>query len=171
MSEKPLSNIKSSQKLDLLKQRALVQTDEHTLEFVAHVNGIAYINDSKAIRITETLESLERMETSVVLIIGGDDETTDYSVLSKQIKQKVSAIIYLGKNSDLILQHYSTHNMLFAKALTVEESVKMAYLFANSKDVVLFSPACDHYHDYKVRGYKFKKEVANLPGASKNAKK
>lgn len=167
MSEKPLFSSKSSQKLDLLKQRALVQTDEHALEYVASVNGIAYINDSKAIRVTETLESLERMESSVVLIVGGDDEATDYSVLSKQIKQKVNAIIYLGKNSDLILQHYSTYNMLFAKALTVEEAVKMAYLFANSKDTVLFSPGCDHYHDYKVRGYKFKKEVNNLPGATK----
>ena len=170
MSEKSLSGSKSSQKLDLLKQRSFVQTDEHALELVATVNGVAYINDSKAIRITETLESLERMETSVVLIIGGDDDKTDYSVLSKQIKQKVNAIIYLGKNSDLILRHFSTHNMLFAKALTVEESVKMAYLFANSKDVVLFSPACDHYHDYKVRGYKFKKEVNGLPGAAKTKK-
>lgn len=167
MSEKPLFSSKSSQKLDLLKQRALVQTDEHALEFVAKVNGIGYINDSKSIRITETLESLERMESNVVLILGGDDQATDYSVLSKQVKQKVTAIIYLGKNSDNILKHFSTHNMLFAKALTVEESVKMAYMFAGSKDIVLFSPGCDHYHDYKVRGYKFKKEVNDLPGASK----
>jgi UDP-N-acetylmuramoylalanine--D-glutamate ligase len=167
MSEKPLSNAKSSQKLDLLKQRALVQTDEQALEFVAKVNGIGYINDSKSIRITETLESLERMETSVVLIVGGDDEATDYAVLSKQVKQKVNAIIYLGKNSDSVLKHFSTHNMLFAKALTIEESVQMAYLFAGSNDIVLFSPGCDHAHDYKVRGYKFKKEVNNLPGKIK----
>ena len=81
MSEKSLSGSKSSQKLDLLKQRSFVQTDEHALEFVANVNGIVYINDSKAIRITETLESLERMESSVVLSIGGDDDKTDYAVV------------------------------------------------------------------------------------------
>ncbi|HET6225255.1 MAG TPA: hypothetical protein VFF27_03185 [Bacteroidia bacterium] len=167
MAEKPLSNTTSSQKLDLLKQRALVQTDEHALEFVAKVNGIGYINDSKSIRITETVESLERMETSVVLIVGGDDEATDYSMLSKQVKQKVSTLIYLGKNSDVVLKHFSTHNMLFAKAFTIEESVQMAQLLAGSKDIVLFSPGCDHSHDYKVRGYKFKKAVNNLPGKIK----
>jgi len=57
--------------------------------------------------------------------------------------------------------------MLFAKALTIEESVQMAYMFANSKDIVLFSPGCDHYHDYKARGYRFKKGVSSLPGAFK----
>jgi UDP-N-acetylmuramoylalanine-D-glutamate ligase len=166
MSEKPQSNTGSAQKVDLLKQRALVQTDEHSLEYVAHVNGVGYINDSKSIRVTETLHSLKRMVGSVVLITGGDDEGNDYSILSKEVEEKVSAIIYLGKESDSILQHYSTHTMLFAKALTIEESVKMAYYFASSDDIVLFSPGCDHSFDYKVRGYKFKKEVKNLPGAT-----
>lgn len=165
MSEKPLFNATSSQKIDLLKQRALVQTDEHYLEFVAQVNGVGYINDSKSIRLRETLDSLKRIDGSVVLIVGGDDEGNDYSVLSKQIKEKVRGIIYLGQESDAILQHYSTQNMLFAKAFTIEEAVKMAYFFAGSKDVVLFSPGCNHPTDYKVRGYKFKKEVRNLPGA------
>ncbi len=167
MSERPLFNATSSQKIDLLKQRSLVQTDEHYQEFVAQVNGAGYINDSKSIRLTETLESLKRIDASIVLITGGEDTGNDYSMLSKLVKEKVSAIIYLGSDSDAILKHYSTHTMLFAKALTIEEAVQMAYLFANSKDVVLFSPGCDHSFDYKVRGYKFKKEVKKLPGASK----
>src|SRR4051794_23923445 len=104
MSEKPQSNAVSAQKVDLLKQRALVQTDEHSLEYVAHVNGVGYINDSKSIRVAETLHSLERMVGSVVLITGGEDTGADYSILSKQVQQKVSAIIYLGKESDSILQ-------------------------------------------------------------------
>jgi UDP-N-acetylmuramoylalanine-D-glutamate ligase len=60
------------------------------------------------------------------------------------------------------------HTMLFAKAFTIEEAVQMAYFFANSKDVVLFSPGCNHTSDYKVRGYKFKKEVKKLLDVSKN---
>ena len=167
MSEKPLFNATSSHKIDLLKQRALVQTDEHYLEFVTQVNGVGYINDSKSIRLRETLDSLKRIDGSVVLIVGGEDKGNDYSVLSKQIKEKVRGIIYMGSESDAILQHFSTQNMLFAKALTLEEVVQMAYFFASSKDVVLFSPGCNHSFDYKVRGYKFKKEVKNLPGASK----
>lgn len=167
MSGKPLFNATSSQKIDLLKQRALVQTDEHYLEFVEQVNGVGYINDSKSIRLKETLESLKRIEASIVLIIGGEkDKGNDYSVLGKQVREKVSAIIYLGEDSDTILQHFSTHAMLFAKAASIEEAVQMAYFFANAKDVVLFSPGCDHSFDYKVRGYKFKKEVKKLPGSS-----
>jgi UDP-N-acetylmuramoylalanine--D-glutamate ligase len=167
MSEKPLFNATSSQKIDLLKQRALVQTDEHYLEFVAQVNGVGYINDSKSIRLKETLESLRRIEGSIILIVGGDqDKGNDYAILSKQVKEKVSAIIYLGSDSDSILQHFSTHSMLFAKASTIEEAVQTAYFFAGSKDVVLFSPGCNHSFDYKVRGYRFKKEVQRLPGTS-----
>lgn len=170
MSEKPLFNATSSQKIDLLKLRALVQTDEHYLEFVEQVNGVGYINDSKSIRLRETLESLKKIDASVVLIIGGDkDKGYDYSILSKQIKEKVCAIIYLGENSDMILQHFSTHTMLFAKACSIEEAVQMAYFFANAKDVVLFSPGCDHSFDYKVRGYKFKKEVKKLSASSAGA--
>lgn len=168
MSGKPLFNATSSQKIDLLKQRALVQTDEHYLEFVAQVNGVGYINDSKSIRLKETLDSLKKIDASIVLIVGGEkDKENDYSILSKQIKEKVNAIIYMGENSDSILQHFSTHSMLFAKAASIEEAVQMAYFFANAKDVVLFSPGCDHAFDYKVRGYKFKKEVKGLPETSR----
>jgi UDP-N-acetylmuramoylalanine--D-glutamate ligase len=170
MSEKPLFNATSSHKIDLLKQRALVQTDEHYLEFVAQVNGVGYINDSKSIRLKETQDALKRIDASIVLIVGGEnDGDNDYGTLAKQIREKVSAIIYMGRDSDAILQHFSTHSMLFAKASTIEEAVQMAYFFSGNKEVVLFSPGCDHSFDYKVRGYKFKKEVKKLPGSSAEA--
>lgn len=149
----------------LSRDRVRSSEDDHHMEFVDEVNGIAFINDSKAIRLTATRNSLEAIETSVVLIIGGDDRDNDYSVLFRQVKDKVVAIIYLGSQSDKILKHYSRHSMLFAKALNVKEAVQLANAYARSGDVVLFSPACPSYHafdNYKNRGNEFKEIVKTL---------
>ncbi len=171
MSKKLLSHLNEPQTINLLKQRASVQTDEHQLEFVTQVRGVGYVNDSKSIRVSETKNALEQIDAPVVLIVGGNDKESDYSVLAKQVSQKVTAIIYLGEESSHILQHYSTANLLFAKAVNIEEAVKMAYYFARPDDVVLFSPACDHSFDYKVLGYRFKKGVNSLITISKKTER
>lgn len=149
----------------LSRNRVRSSEDDHQLEFVDEINGIAFINDSKSIRLTATRNALEAIETSVVLIVGGTDSDNDYSVLSQQIKQKVVAVIYLGSSSDKILNHYSSHKMLFAKASSINEAVQISVAYAISGDVVLFSPACpsNHTHDtYKTRGNEFKDVVKNL---------
>lgn len=165
MSEK--INIKKDQvKLEdalLSRQRVQSSDDEHQLEFVAEVNGIAYINDARSIRLTATRNSLEKIETSVVLITGGDDNGNDYSVLSQQVKQKVVAIVYLGNYSDQVLKHYSSHYMMYVRVASMREAVTMASCYAKSGDAVLFSPACENTIDtYKVRGNEFKACVNNL---------
>ncbi|MBA3971348.1 MAG: hypothetical protein H0X46_04270 [Bacteroidetes bacterium] len=146
-------------------QRVRSSDDDHQLEFVDSVNGVAYINDSKSIRLTATRNALESVETSVVLIIGGDDRDNDYSLLAQQIREKVVAIVYMGSNSDKILKFYSAHKMLFAKAFSLKESVQIAAAYALSGDVVLFSPACQNYHsvnNYKSGGNEFKSLVTSL---------
>lgn len=155
-------------KLDLnqlSRERVRSSEDDHHMEFVDEISGIAYINDSKSIRLTATRNSLEAVETAVVLIIGGDDRDNDYSVLAQQIKQKVVAVIYLGDQSDKILKHYSNHSMLFAKAVSIKEAVQLSSAYAKSGDVVLFSPACPSYQafdNYKNRGNEFKELVKKL---------
>lgn len=155
-------------KLDLnqlSRERVRSSEDDHHMEFVDEISGIAYINDSKSIRLTATRNSLEAVETSVVLIIGGDDRDNDYSVLAQQIKQKVVAIIYLGDQSDKILKHYSRHSMLFAKAMDIKEAVQLSSAYGKSGDVVLFSPGCPSYQafdNYKNRGNEFKELVKKL---------
>ncbi len=150
----------------LSRERVRSSEDDHHMEFVDEVNGIAYINDSKSIRLTATRNSLEAIETSVVLIIGGDDKENDYSVLTQQVRQKVVGIVYLGINSDSVLKHYSTHNMLFAKATTIKEAVQIATAYCQSGDVVLFSPACagSAADNYKTRGNEFKQIIKILKG-------
>jgi UDP-N-acetylmuramoylalanine--D-glutamate ligase len=157
---------KLDQKL-LSRERVRSSEDDHHVEFVDEISGIAYINDSKSIRLTATRNSLEAIETSVVLIIGGDDRDNDYSILFQQIKQKVVSIIYLGSCSDKILKYYSSHTMLFAKASSICESVQIASAYARSGDAILFSPACPSYQtfdNYKNRGNEFKEIVKKLKG-------
>jgi UDP-N-acetylmuramoylalanine--D-glutamate ligase len=159
---------KYHEKLDLnllSRERVRSSEDDHHMEFVEEITGIVYINDSKSIKLTATRNSLEAIETSVILIIGGDDRDNDYSVLAQQIKQKVVAIIYLGDQSDKILKHYSDHTMLFAKAIDIKEAIQLSSAYARSGDVVLFSPACPSYNafdNYKNRGNEFKEIVKSL---------
>jgi len=144
-------------------ERVQSSSDYHQLEFVAEFKGMAYVNDARSIRPTATRYSLEAIETSVLLIIGGDDAETDYSVLEKQIKQKVVAIIYLGASSDKIFKYCSAQNMFFLKAENLFEAVQIATGYGQSGDVVLFSPACvSNNENYIKRGNEFKQIVKNL---------
>lgn len=161
-----IKNYHSKLDLSLLsRERIRSSEDDHHMEFVDEINGIAYVNDSKSVRISATRNSLEAIETSVVLILGGSDDENDYSILSKQIKEKVVAVVYLGHDSNRILQHYSKHYMFFAKAKDIQEAVMISSIYAKSGDVVLFSPAClkqKEFDNYKVRGNEFKTAVKNL---------
>jgi len=161
-----LKNYHSKLDLTLLsRERVRTSEDDHHMEFVDEINGIAYVNDSKSIRVTATRNSLEAIETSVILIVGGDDQELDYSILAKQIKEKVVAIIYLGNNPNNILQHFSKHYMLFAKADNINEAVQFGSMYGQSGDVVLFSPACskqNEHDNYKKRGNEFKCAVKKL---------
>lgn len=168
MSEKNnIENIHSTQELDLSISRGRVRSsdDDHHMELVDEVKGIAFINDSRSTRLTATRNSLESIGTSVVLITGGDDRDNDYSVLFQQVKEKVTAIVYLGNDSGKILKHYSRNYMLFAKVQNVKEAVQMAGFYAKAGDVVLFSPGCPSYHafdNYKNRGIEFREVVKGL---------
>ena len=149
----------------LSRDRVRSSEDDHHMEFVDEVKGITFINDSRATRLTATRNSLESVGSKVVLITGGNDGDNDYSVFFKQVKDKVTAIIYLGNDSDKILKHYSRHSMLFTKAGSVKEAVYAANAYAESGDIVLFSPACQHcaeFDNYKTRGNEFKKIVREI---------
>ncbi|MDQ3046309.1 MAG: hypothetical protein M3R27_02090 [Bacteroidota bacterium] len=152
---------KTDQRL-LSREPVRSSDDDHHMEFVDEVNGVAFINDARSTRLTASRNSLESIETSVVLIIGGDDAESDYSILAQQMKQKVVAVIYMGYKSDHILKHFSSHNLLFVQAFTIREAVKIASYYARSGDAVLFSPSCGHPENYKFRGTEFRSVVKSL---------
>lgn len=161
-----IGNRKISFEQEALNSRKLFReyNDEHQMEFVSEVNGVAYINDAKSIRLSSTKFSLEGLSAPTILILGGRDKGTDYSSLARLIREKIVAIVYLGKEKDQILKNFMEEHILFAEANSLKEAVKIAYLYAQVGDAVVFSPASQGEEDetYKTRGEDFKDYVKKL---------
>ncbi|HXC05785.1 MAG TPA: cyanophycin synthetase [Bacteroidia bacterium] len=137
---------------------------EHQLEFVARINQVNYINDSKATTVADTWNSLHAMPGNVILLMGGMDRGNDYKILKGIVKEKVKAIICLGAERDKIFSALLGNGLLL-HAASLDEAVKFASLYGQAGDVVLFSPACpsyDAFDNYKNRGNKFKHLVSTL---------
>lgn len=138
---------------------------EHRLEPVIKVSGINFINDSKATNVNSTWYALECMETNVVWIVGGIDKGNDYSDLLSVVKEKVKAVVCLGKDNSKILETFRDVVPTIVETVSMEEAVRSAYYLAGKDDTVLLSPACasfDLFNNYEDRGRQFKAAVRNL---------
>jgi UDP-N-acetylmuramoylalanine--D-glutamate ligase len=138
---------------------------EHRMEFVAKVNGIEFINDSKATNINAAWFALESMEKPTVWIVGGVDKGNDYSELLDLVAQKVKAIVCLGVDNQKIIEAYKDKVEVIVEAKSAHEAVSFAYQLAKNDDAVLLSPACasfDLFSSYEDRGQQFKQAVRML---------
>jgi UDP-N-acetylmuramoylalanine--D-glutamate ligase len=138
---------------------------EHRLEPVILVSGINFINDSKATNVNSTWYALECMETDVVWIVGGIDKGNDYSELFPIVKQKVKAVVCLGKDNRKIMEAFRDKVPTIVEASSMEEAVRTSYYLAKKGETVLLSPACasfDLFSNYEDRGRQFKAAVRNL---------
>jgi UDP-N-acetylmuramoylalanine--D-glutamate ligase len=138
---------------------------EHRLEPVIRVSGISFINDSKATNVNSTWYALECMETDVVWIVGGVDKGNDYSELFPIVKQKVKAVVCLGKDNKKILEAFKDKVPTIVETSSMEEAVRASYYLAKKGETILLSPACasfDLFSNYEDRGRQFKAAVRNL---------
>jgi UDP-N-acetylmuramoylalanine--D-glutamate ligase len=138
---------------------------EHRLEKVQNVNGVEFINDSKATNVNSVWYALECMTAPVVWIAGGTDKGNDYSVLNDLVSRKVKALICLGKDNSKLHKAFDNIIPTIIDTQSMEDAVKKAYQLANKDDVVLLSPACasfDLFDNYEDRGRKFKQAVKEL---------
>lgn len=138
---------------------------EHRLEFVAKVNGITFINDSKATNVNSTWYALESQDHPVIWIAGGVDKGNDYSELYKLAESKVKALICLGTENDKLIKAFTGRIPVISQASSAEEAVRKAYDFGSEGDVVLLSPCCasfDLFENYEDRGYQFKAAVRRI---------
>jgi len=138
---------------------------EHRLEPVLRINGVQYINDSKATNVNATFYALESMRTPTVWIVGGVDKGNDYLDLMPLVREKVKAIVCLGLDNQKIVQTFYNVVDLIVETAGAEEAVKVAYKIAEKGDSVLLSPACasfDLFENYEDRGYQFKQAVREL---------
>jgi len=138
---------------------------EHRLERFLKVHGIEFVNDSKATNVNSTWYALESINTPIVWIAGGIDKGNDYSMLKNLAKEKVKAIVCLGKDNTKIHKAFKKHIKNIVDVSSMEEAVKTSYYLARNGDTVLLSPACasfDLFDNYEDRGLQFKTEVRSL---------
>lgn len=135
---------------------------EHRLEKVRTVDGVDYVNDSKATNINAVWYALDSFNVPVVLILGGRDKGNDYTELADQIREKVHTVVAVGEATSIIEEQLKGVAPNFEKATSMDEAVKVGREKAKRGEVVLLSPACssfDMFDNYKHRGEVFKKAV------------
>jgi UDP-N-acetylmuramoylalanine--D-glutamate ligase len=138
---------------------------EHRLEYVATVKNVRYINDSKATNVNSCWYALQSMKTPVVLILGGTDKGNDYSEIEQLVKDKVTALIFMGLDNKPLHAFFDGKVEQIVDVQSMEEAVNAAYKMSNSGDTVLLSPCCasfDLFKNYEDRGKQFKQFVRNL---------
>lgn len=157
-----LSKIKN----DFIKQSLMdFEAVEHRLEFVLKINGINFINDSKATNVNSVYYALESMKTPVVWIVGGTDKGNDYSELIPFVQRKVKAIVCLGVDNKKIINTFQDIVSNIVETKCMKDAVNAAYSLGSKGDSVLLSPACasfDLFKNYEDRGNQFKEEVRKL---------
>ncbi len=138
------------------------QAVEHRLEQVAEIDGIQYINDSKATNVNAAYYALESMKRPTVWIVGGTDKGNDYTEIEELVKKKVKAIVCLGIDNQKIIDFFKDKMKFIYDTSSMEECVKICKAIAEKGDTVLLSPCCasfDLFKNYEDRGQKFKEEV------------
>ena len=138
----------------------------HRCEFVADINGVKYINDSKGTNVEASVTALYSIDGNKIIILGGKGKGEDYSLLAKCVKERAKHAIVLGNEKERIMNSLFENGVTGVTAVnTIPEAVIEASKKASRGDVVLLSPACtswDQYENYEQRGEHFRSSVINL---------
>jgi UDP-N-acetylmuramoylalanine--D-glutamate ligase len=145
---------------------------EHAFEPVNTINGIRFINDSKATNVAAVKAALESLSDPILLIMGGYDKGNSYQPLIECVRSKVKELILLGSHTGIIRNALAGH-VVTRDAGTMSAAVELAYSHAVPGDVVLLSPAnasFDMFTDYKARGQAFREAVNHLESTEPTSK-
>ena len=135
---------------------------EHRLEPVAEIDGVLYINDSKATNVDSVWYALESMTRPTVWIAGGTDKGNDYTPLVKFSKEKVHTLICMGLDNNKLQTSFEGIVPNIISTDSLDSAMRAAVSAAKSGDAVLLSPACasfDLFKNYCQRGELFKEWV------------
>ena len=139
---------------------------EHRLEKVATVRGVEFINDSKATNVNSCWYALQSMKTKTVLILGGKDKGNDYTEIEDLVREKCSALVYLGLHNEKLHDFFDRMGLPVADVQTgMKDAVDAAFRLAKKGETVLLSPCCasfDLFNSYEDRGDQFKECVRAL---------
>ncbi|MFN3839347.1 MAG: UDP-N-acetylmuramoyl-L-alanine--D-glutamate ligase [Cyclobacteriaceae bacterium] len=137
----------------------------HRLELIATINGIDFINDSKATNVDSVVYALGSFTQPLIWIAGGIDKGNDYNLIKEEVKRKVKALICLGKDNEKLKNFFTGMIKSVHETQSVTTLVRLALQEAEPGDVVLLSPACasfDLFKNYEDRGEQFRRAVLGL---------
>jgi len=137
---------------------------EHRIEFAGEIGGVRYYNDSKATNVDATLKALDSFPGRILIILGGKDKGSDYTVLQKPLRDKAILALLIGAAAAKIEKQIAG-SVAIERAETLERAVDTASHAAQPGDVVLLAPACasfDQFQNYEHRGRVFKDLVRQL---------
>ncbi len=137
---------------------------EHRLEFVREINGIRYYNDSKATNVDATLKALDAFPARILVILGGKDKGSDYTLLQTPLRERAVLALLIGAAADKI-ESQIAGSVVIERAGTLDHAVEIASQAARAGDIVLLAPACasfDQFQNYEHRGRVFKALVHEL---------
>ncbi|MGK0489222.1 MAG: UDP-N-acetylmuramoylalanine--D-glutamate ligase [Candidatus Endobugula sp.] len=134
----------------------------HRLESVRKIDGVEFVNDSKATNVDAVFYALDAFKTPIVWIAGGVDKGNDYSLIQALVEEKVKALICLGKDNSKLLTAFVNVVPIIKATDDLIKAIRMAKEIAAPGETVLLSPACasfDLFKNYEDRGDQFRKLV------------
>ncbi len=134
----------------------------HRLEYVGTVEGVSFVNDSKATNVDAVFYALQSYDQPVIWIAGGVDKGNNYQAIRDIVCSKVKALICLGVNNQALKEAFGGLIPTWMEADSMEMAVALAMDAASEGDVILLSPACasfDLFNNYQDRGDQFKRIV------------
>lgn len=141
---------------------------EHRFEFVASYLGVDFINDSKSTKPGSTIVALQCINKPTILIIGGSEKGNDYTEVLKAISEhpRIKYVIVTGKTQKKMRSGLESFGFKrYKTAPTFKEAVFEAIAKARDGDLVLLSPACasfDEFRDFEDRGDFFKRLIQEI---------
>ncbi len=138
----------------------------HRLERIGFVDGVEFVNDSKATNLDAVDKALRSFSQPIVWIVGGIDKGNDYASLLPLVQKNVKAVIALGLDNEKIEKAFSFYGERFKNTSSLKSAIEEACTIAQSGDVVLLSPACasfDLFKNYIDRGDQFRAAVMAIP--------
>ena len=148
----------------IIKGLHTFESVEHRLELVRQIDGVKYVNDSKATNVDSVWYALKSFDEPILLILGGQDKGNDYEQIKSLVLDKVKKIYAIGSSAEKVFNFFH-HDVKVEIEKSMDDAVKSSSREAKSGDVVLLSPACasfDMFNNYEHRGKVFKEAVNKL---------
>ena len=136
----------------------------HRIEYAGEKKGVRFYDDSKGTNVGSVMRALDTFSEPVILLLGGRDKDGDFDTLQPILTKKAKKVILFGEARERI-ESLIGRDVPSEKSRTLREAVESAYKIAAAGDVILLSPGCasfDEFKNYKERGNFFKEVVRNL---------